>query len=428
MSLDGFDELTVASRFGTLQLPRQVCYHPEGEGHTMPGNALLPAHQGIVITRGLQEWACLFPQDLPFTTVERLLGWQGQQEQVICSTTVRHLVRQHGKVISRRYEAEVTELLTKADLSTLEPVLVEPDQPRYRAAWPPELNAAVDALLAEDDPQTPAGVSQGDWARVLRARREEKEASAKELRRLGPQIEAEQVIVATDEVLTRKPQKHTFWTLLTARVATSEGYRYLNGVGDGFMQLLLVFSLLCVGRKNRRLLLLADGAKWIRNFYQRLQGHLPSSQMVLDWFHLQRKCYQFSSAIGRDKKAKAKLLGALYYHLWRGQVDEASQILNEYRPEAKNLDKLDELLAYLEARQAFIPNYKERRQQRQFIGSGHAEKANDLIVARRQKHRGMHWSLDTSNALATLKTLMLNGGWDLYWCGRQVLPLAVPST
>jgi hypothetical protein len=290
------------------------------------------------------------------------------------------------------------------------------------------LNAAVDALLAEDDPQTPAGVSQGDWARVLRARRAEKEASAKELRRLGPQIEADQVIAATDEVLTRKLQKHTFWTLLTARVATSEGYRYLNGVGDGFMQLLLVFSLLCVGRKERRLLLLADGAKWIRNFYQLLQGHLPSSQMVLDWFHLQRKCYQFSSAIGRDKKAKAKLLGALYYHLWRGQVDEASQILQAYRPEAKSLDKLDELLAYLEARQAFIPNYKERRQQRQFIGSGHAEKANDLIVARRQKHRGMHWSLDTSNALATLKTLMLNRGWDLYWCGRQVLPLAVPST
>ena len=426
--MDGFDELTVVSRFGRLALPRQVCQHKEDEGHTMPGNRLLPEHQGIVITRGIQEWACLFPQDLPFTTVERLLGWQGQQEQVICSTTVRHLVRQHGKLIYQSYEAEVAELLDKSDLSQMKPVLVEPHQPRYRAAWPPELNAAVDALLEEDDPQAPEGVSQGDWERVLNARCEEKKASAKELRCLGPKVEPDQVIAATDEVLTRKLQKRTFWTLLTARVATSEGYRYLNGVGDGFIQLLLVFILLCVGSKDRRLLLLADGAKWIRNFYQLLQGYLPTSQMILDWFHLQRKCYQFSAMICRGKKAKAKLLGSLYYHLWRGQVDETIQILKDYRSEAKRLDKLDELIAYLEARRPFIPNYKQRRRQRQFIGSGHAEKANDLLVARRQKHRGMHWSLETSNALATLKNLMLNGGWDLYWSDRQVLPLAVPST
>jgi hypothetical protein len=135
--LDGFDELSVVSRFGRLELPRQVCQHKTDGGHTMPGNRLLPEHQGIVITIGLQEWACLFPQDLPFTAVERLLGWQGQQEQVICSTTIRYLVRQHGKLIYQSYEAEVAELLAKADLSQMEPVLVAPHQPRYRAAWPP---------------------------------------------------------------------------------------------------------------------------------------------------------------------------------------------------------------------------------------------------------------------------------------------------
>ena len=51
------------------------------------------------------------------------------------------------------------------------------------------------------------------------------------------------------------------------------------------------------------------------------------------------------------------------------------------------------------------------------------EKANDLIVARRQKNRGMQWSEATSDALAALRTLMLNGGWDRYWQQREVLPL-----
>ena len=34
---------------------------------------------------------------------------------------------------------------------------------------------------------------------------------------------------------------------------------------------------------------------------------------------------------------------------------------------------------------------------------------------RRQKHQGMHWSLNTSDSLCALKMLMLNHGWELYW-------------
>jgi hypothetical protein len=68
-------------------------------------------------------------------------------------------------------------------------------------------------------------------------------------------------------------------------------------------------------------------------------------------------------------------------------------------------------------------NYRQRRIARQHISSGDVEKANDLIVARRQKNRGMQWSQATSDALAALRTLMLNGGWERYWQQREVLPL-----
>jgi len=47
-------------------------------------------------------------------------------------------------------------------------------------------------------------------------------------------------------------------------------------------------------------------------------------------------------------------------------------------------------------------NYRQRRIEGQYIGSAHVEKANDLIVARRQKWRGMKWSLETSDAQAAL--------------------------
>jgi len=50
------------------------------------------------------------------------------------------------------------------------------------------------------------------------------------------------------------------------------------------------------------------------------------------------------------------------------------------------------LIDYLKARKPYIVNYNKRRLNRQYMGSAHAEKACDLIVAKRQKNKGMHWS------------------------------------
>ena len=98
-------------------------------------------------------------------------------------------------------------------------------------------------------------------------------------------------------------------------------------------------------------------------------------------------------------------------------------LLEAYRPQTRNTEVLDTFIAYLQLRQQWIPNYRQRRIDQQYIGSGHVEKANDLIVARRQKGRSLQWSRETSDALAALRTLLLNGGWERYWQQRQILPL-----
>src|SRR6266542_2552662 len=109
-SADGHAPVKVARRFGTLELTRQVFAPVGDQPHVMPGNAVLPPHQGMIITRGLQELACLLPQDLSFDTVTRLLGWQTQQDQILSDTTVRMIVRTHGQQIRQAAQAEVTAL------------------------------------------------------------------------------------------------------------------------------------------------------------------------------------------------------------------------------------------------------------------------------------------------------------------------------
>lgn len=391
----------------------------------LPGNALLPAHEGQIITRGLQEWACLLPQDLPFAPVVRLLGWQSLEEDLLCDTTVRNLVRVHGRLVRNAEAAQVAALLQRTDLHTLSPQLVGTSHaPRRRAGWPATLSAAVDTALIAGAPRPPEGISPADWERVLCARREEATRSVEDLRHLGPQLEADQVLATTDEVLTRKPQKRCFWEIRTAKIVTPTGTRYLSGTGDSFLLLLTVFLRVCLGA-DRWLLVIADGARWIRAWYHEFAALGYQSRLLLDWYHLCKKCVEMSCLICRGRRAKKPLLKVVLSCLWQGQVSEAVAALEAHRPEAKNLDKLDELIGYLQARTEYIPNYRCRRRERCYIGSGHVEKTNDLLVAQRQKGHGMHWSLETSDALAALRTLMLNGGWDRYWRDREVLPLVV---
>ena len=86
----------------------------------MTGNVVLPPHQGMIITRGLQEWACLLPQELPFAAVARLLGWQTQEERILSDTTIRSIVRTHGQIMRQAEQAESAVLLQRDDLAMLE--------------------------------------------------------------------------------------------------------------------------------------------------------------------------------------------------------------------------------------------------------------------------------------------------------------------
>ncbi len=419
---DGHETLTVATRFGRVELARQVCVRAGDERHVMPGNLALPDHQGLIITRGLQEWACLLSQDLSFASATRLLGWQTQDPAILGSTTLRHLVRQHGQIIRQAEQGEAATLAHAGRGSAT--VQVVPHQPtRRQPGWPEALNAAVQAALAAKQVRPPQGVSWADWTRVLAVRQTETSRPVAELRQLGPTLAPGEVLVTVDEVLTRQPTPHHFWELRTARLMTAEGYRYVSGTSDTFLQQLLSLVLLAVGT-HAALLLIADGARWIRRFFTECLAEVSAKQLILDWYHLLHKCKAWGRQLGSTPAERAQLTRRLARRLWQGQVDSALRLLERCRKRAQDIEALDRFIAYLQTHRPWIPNYRQRRLEQRYIGSAHAEKANDLLVARRQKVGGRQWSLLTSDSLAALRTLTLNRAWDAYWQHGQVLPLA----
>lgn len=422
VTCDGFDNVKVLCRFGVVYLPRQVCKNVKNDQHVLPGNAGLPVHQGQIATRGFQECACLLPQDVPFSTAQRLLGWMTGDPKIVSETQMRRWVAHHGQLIREAEQTEVQELSARKNLDGLSAQLVTVKEVRHPAAWKPAMDEAVKAALDQPNSEPPKGVSHGDWERVLKARSEAQEL--KKLRRLGPEVRPGEVVASTDDVCVRRPEKRRWLELRTACVRTSRGHRYLSGTPKAVLQQLYLLLQLC-GGINAKLTLLGDGARWIFGFFAERLAGWTNSEMILDWYHLGKKCSELASMICCGRMAKKKLLRQLLCLLWRGRGQDALSVLQDYRPQAKNVEMLDALITYLTARLSFLPDYKHRRANRQFIGSGFVEKANDLIVSRRQKNKGMHWSLGVSDGLAALRTLMLNEGWDLYWQENQVLTLAI---
>jgi hypothetical protein len=215
-------------------------------------------------------------------------------------------------------------------------------------------------------------------------------------------------------VLTRAPQQREFLELRTARVDTRDGYRYLSGVGDAFLAHLraLLERLVTPGSTLHGI---ADCARWIHGFFAGDLAAIENKALLLDWYHLRVRCAEEASRACRGSAAKVRFLRRLRRRLWRGDVEGAVYMIKEEVPRARPGSSLVTFGEYLRARRAYIPDYRARWRACRYIGSGQVEKANDLLVARRQKGKGMHWSGETSHALAALCTLKRNQEWETYW-------------
>jgi hypothetical protein len=181
---------------------------------------------------------------------------------------------------------------------------------------------------------------------------------------------------------------------------------------------LLVGSLLHNGLMWEQIVIFADGARAIHGAVQEMLGY-ARVKVIMDWYHLDKKCREYMSMVVKGREAKEELLGKMLEKLWFGDVDGAIAVLGGMEQEkVKNPEKLAELTEYFGRIRPNVPCYAMRKTLGLRNSSGPGEKANDLVVARRQKHNGMAWSDDGSFAFASVSAVSLNGEL-LNWVRRR---------
>lgn len=181
------------------------------------------------------------------------------------------------------------------------------------------------------------------------------------------------------------------------------------GMKNAFMQL-VAFLLANNLMKGCRLVFLTDGANCIRENIETFFGFRQHT-IILDWLHLEKKCNEYlCMAVKGKKEEKGTIKQEFAAILWTGRTDKAIKYLNNIKKaNIKNDNKLDELRGYLNRKSPYLTCYALRHQLGLRTSSNRVEKANDIVVANRQKHNGMAWSKTGSGALAIITAAKVNG-------------------
>lgn len=178
---------------------------------------------------------------------------------------------------------------------------------------------------------------------------------------------------------------------------------------------------------NKELIFLTDGAKNIKSHIESVFSFHPYT-IILDWFHLKKKCQELLSMSIKGRENKNEVLEKLLRILWVGDVNSAIEYLQNLPSSVIKSEKyLDEQIGYLERKKETIKCYAVRKKLGLRNSSNPVEKENDILVAQRQKHNGMSWSKDGSGSLATIKMVFQNGYEDM-WFGQEEISFTISGS
>lgn len=418
----GTRPFTFKTIFGEVTVRRsRILHKKEGTTEVPSAVAWKTSHQ-LMITGNLRDAVCDQMGDRSARESRADVCQYAGDEDLLGSSTIIDILHQEGEQLIAAQRQRARALLAdapEAQLAQLGPAAIDPEM--------------MTGLVDDDPPSDDSEEAQAEWERA----RAEWIATgfpgcdpASPMARDEPRVVDEGfVIVEPDEVKTKaQPSsgRKEVWTYTAMVLVAGLRYCLAEATAEGlWLQVSALLLELGVAGGERRLLVLGDGAAWIRTWFEGLG--IPSHAMVLCWWHLRKRCYESMSSAGGPKDRRRAFEKELLGQLWRGEVEAAIGLLRGPVDWVRNPASVEELIGYLERRRAYIPDYEQRQRAGLWIASTRVEKFNDWAVSERCKHRGMSWSPSGVLALAALEAARRNGELDEWRRVRQLPERPLPG-
>jgi uncharacterized protein UPF0236 len=416
----GTRPFTFKTRFGEVTVRRSRICHKSDESMETPSARVWKTSHQLAITENLRDAVCdqMSDQSVGKSLID-VCQYAGDPD-LLGRGTIIEIVHQEGErlIAAQRQRAlSILDDASEAQLALLGP-------------------AAADAMVEEPSDVPPCDDSdeaqaeweqvQAEWAATGFPGGEPALPVALDQPR---EVDPGYVIVEPDEVKT-KAQSSTgrkeVWTYTAAVLVAGLQYAFAEATPEGlWLQVGALLLEMGVVSGERRLLVLGDGASWIRTWFEGLR--ISPKAMIVCWWHLRKRCYESMSTAGGPKDRRRAFEKELLGQLWEGKVDAALELLRGAFEWVRTPKAVEDLIGYLEKRRAFIPDYQERQRVGLWIASTRVEKFNDWAVSDRCKHRGMSWSPKGVLALAALEAARRNGELDRWRQDRELPERKLPE-
>jgi len=168
-----------------------------------------------------------------------------------------------------------------------------------------------------------------------------------------------------------------------------------------------------------RIVVLADGAEWIRNL---VEMHFPGAILIIDLYHAREHISDLCKLLGGNCQEWIEQTRAQWWDLLDNDgvetiVEQALQHLPSAPDESR--EKAKKEINYLEKNKERM-RYATFRADGLFVGSGVIEAGCKSIIGHRLKQSGMKWSQRGANAIISLRCIMQSDRLEDYWESRLV--------
>lgn len=416
IQLRGTRPFTFKTTFGAVTVQRSRIRHNDDGSMEIPSAVAWNTSHQLMITQNLRDAVCDQMSDQSAGKSLADVCQYAGDEDLLGRSTIIDIVHQEGEplIAAQRERAQaILSDASEAQLAMLGPAVADP--------------GAVAGLVDDDPPFDDSEEAEAEWAQT------QAEWIATGFPGCEPAFPVAKdepravdegfVIVEPDEVKT-KAQPSTgrkeIWTYTAVVLVAGLRYAFAEATAEGlWLQVSALLLKLGVLDGRRQLLVLGDGASWIRTWFEGLG--ISSKAMVLCWWHLRKRCYESMSSAGGPKDRRRAFEKELLGRLWRGEVEAGIELLRTALEWVRNPKSVEELIGYLEKRRAYIPDYEQRQRAGLWIASTRVEKLNDWMVSTRCKHQGMSWSPQGVLALAALEAARRNGELNA-WRQDRTLP------
>ncbi len=410
----GTTSFTFKTVFGTVPVRRRRIEHKADGATEVPSAHAWQTPRQVALTPGLRDAACDgMLRDSAQQVVARIDARAGESG-VLAKTTVLEIVHEEGQQLRAAAHARA-EAVYQRDPEALR--LLVPATPQAEESAEP---GGPDDAGDVEEAATPAliGFPGGP-------------TDSPEVKRDHPRaVDPDVVLVELDEVKVhaqaRTGRKQVLALTAVVMIAGCCWHLAAATTPELAYQVGALLAVLGVHRGTRRLLVLADGARWIRDWFEGLG--LSAKTMLVCWWHLVKRVQQDLSRACRGRDHRRGVESAVLGALWHGRVDEALTVLRSHAGEMKNVEALEELIGYLEARRPYLPDYAARQRAGLWIASNRVEKFNDWSVSARCKHQGMEWTEAGVVALAVLEAARRNRELTNWRAKNGLPPWKVPRT